>query len=201
MTCWRIRHVSIFCFHSFCFTLTKLKIKYLEPHTFTLTPPSHNLILTYRLLGLQQISRLCFAVLFSTVYSQTAGCYHVAVFADLSWYMWDWCCVLVAFALQTGTVGIQPKRWLQRCTSAQSSNEATTSKTHKLREVIPLCERIAASWASVVFYRSCCLIVIYPSFGFLLLYSYFSPILFQPVDFDKYVAKWQQTFLNLEVFT
>lgn len=99
MTCWRIRHVSIFCFHSFCFTLTKLKIKYLEPHTFTLTPPSHNLILTYRLLGLQQISRLCFAVLFSTVYSQTAGCYHVAVFADLSWYMWDWCCVLVALSL------------------------------------------------------------------------------------------------------
>lgn len=44
MTCWRIRHVSIFCFHSFCFTLTKLKIKYLEPHTFTLTPPRHTIL-------------------------------------------------------------------------------------------------------------------------------------------------------------
>lgn len=93
-------------------------------------------ILTYRLLGLQQISRLCFAVLLSTVRLQA-----VTVCADLSWYMWARCCVLVA--QQTGTVGIQPKRWLQRCTSAPSSNEATSSKKWSLSV------RIAASWASV----------------------------------------------------
>lgn len=68
----------------------------------------------------------------------SAGCY------SLCWPVMihvGWCCVLVA--QQTGTVGIQPKRWLQRCTSAPSSNEATSSKKWSLSV------RIAASWASV----------------------------------------------------
>lgn len=206
MTCRRIRHASIFCFHSFCFTLTKLKIKYLEPHTFTLTPRApHPVTHSYPDLSSSWFATnqpsLLRCPLFYGLQSdcrllpRCSLCWPVMIHVGLV------LCAGGSVALQTGTVGIQPKRWLQRCTSAQSSNEATTSKTHKLQEVIPLCERIAASWASVAFYRSCCLIVIYPSFGFLLLYSWFSQILFQPVHFDKYLAKWQQTFLNLEVFT
>lgn len=118
--CRDIRHVSIFCFQiisqlcelvSFVPLWPNLRVKYLEPHTFTLTP---SLLLCPLFYGLQSDCRLL---------PRYSLWWPVMIHVGLV------LCAGSSLSPQTGTVGIHPRRWLQRCTSVlQEGNNVQKSQ-------------------------------------------------------------------------